>query len=263
MAKWKCPRCSTNNDETVLRCADCGLIRGGVVVPGSRPPSEPTAWPGRVEPPAPDVAPDLGSPDRVTGEVGADRATDPVAAPAADSAVPGWPQPSLEAPPPTPLWRRLPWGWALTFVLVAGGAIGSLIFNAGRSGTGEIDRPGDLTVADLRVGDCFDLKDPTADEVEQVAARPCAEAHQYEMFFIGPHPDGTFPDDEAFMTFVEGTCLPAFEAYVGRAFADSVLDINWLVPTSSGWTFGDRTVQCAVYDPATDRLTASLKGSRR
>lgn len=232
MAKgWKCPRCSTTNADGVLRCAACGLIRGGVVVPGSRPES---ATPARSPIPAP--------------------------------AVPGWPQPGAEAlssAPPAPLWRRLPWGWALTFVLVGGGAIGGLIFNAGRSDTGEINKPGDLTISDLRVGDCYDLKDPTADEVEQVIARPCAEEHQYELFFIGDVPGTTFPDAAAFEGFVGANCLPAFEAFVGRDYADSELDINWLSPTNIGWRLGDRTVQCSVLDPRVERLTGSLKGTSR
>lgn len=270
MAKgWKCPRCSTNNSDAALRCVECGLMRGGVVVPGSHQPSGPAAWPGSIGPPSSAAEPALGSREQGAGETDFDRAAgfdegpDLGAGLDADPAHVGWPPPVPDVSPATPLWRRLPWGWALTFVLVGGGAIGGLIFNAGRSDSGEINKPGDLTVADLRVGDCYDLKDPTADEVEQVVARPCSEEHQFELFFLGDHPGGTYPDDAAFLTFVEATCLPAFEAFVGATFDESVLDINWLSPTSAGWSLGDRTVQCAVFHPLNERLTSSLKGTNQ
>ena len=42
-----------------------------------------------------------------------------------------------------------------------------------------------MTAADLRVGDCFDLKDPAADEIDDVTAGPCTAAHEFEMFFVG------------------------------------------------------------------------------
>lgn len=159
------------------------------------------------------------------------------------------------------MWQRLPWGWVLTFLIVGGGAIGGLIFNAGRSDTGEIAKPGDLTVGDLRVGDCYDLKDPTAEELDQVIARPCTDEHEFEMIFVGSLAAGAFPEADGFMTYVDEHCLAAFETFVGTSYADSRLDVFWLEPTQAAWTAGDRSVQCAVYDPRNARLTGSLKGS--
>ena len=261
MAKgWKCPRCSTNNGETALNCSNCGLIRGGVVVPGTYPPAQPPSWPTPSVASDPGPAPDSGGAGSTAdGPVGAmDAGLD------AGSAEAGEPSSLWSATPAAkPLWRRLPWGWVLTLVLVGGGAIGGLIFNAGRDDTGEIAKPGDLTVGDLRVGDCYDLKDANAEEVDQVTARPCGVEHEFEMFFVGEVPAGTFPDTDGFLTFVDENCLSAFGAFVGTAYADSQLDVFWLEPTRAAWTAGDRTIQCAVYDPSDARLTGSLAGSNR
>jgi len=262
MAKgWKCPRCSTSNGEAAFNCTSCGLIRGGVVVPGSYgPPAQAAAWPSSAGP----GTPDSGATD---GRAGAPtKASDSLA-----GASPGSPEDDGLTPPPSvweqapaakPMWQRLPWGWVLMLVLVGGGAIGGLIFNAGRSDTGEIAKPGDLTVGDLRVGDCYDLKDPTAEELDQVIARPCTHEHEFEMIFVGSLEAGAFPGADGFATYVDEHCLAAFETFVGTPYADSRLDVFWLEPTQAAWTAGDRSVQCAVYDPRNARLIGSLKGSR-
>lgn len=252
MAKgWKCPRCSTNNEETAFNCSNCGLIRGGVVVPGTYLPAQ-TSTHSHATASASDVA---AEPDG-SAQAGAVGGLDAGPGDGADS-----PSVWSATPAPKPIWQRLPWGWVLTFVLVGGGAIGGLVFNAARADTGEISKPGDLTVGDLRVGDCYDLKDATAEQVDQVTALPCTVEHEYEMFFVGAVPVGTFPGTDGFLSFVDKNCLPAFEAFVGTAYADSQLDVFWLEPTEAAWASGDRTVQCAVYHPSKARLTGSLKGS--
>jgi hypothetical protein len=187
------------------------------------------------------------------------------ATPAASPAVPdptAWATPA--APPASvPLWRRLPIGGIFILVLIVAGGVGGLIFNASRSSTGEIVKEGDLTAADLRVGDCFDLKDPAADLIEDVTAVPCTAAHEYEMVFTGSLAEGAYPSDDAFTAFFTANCIPAFDTYVGKAYLDSELDIFWLTPTSDAWDQGDRSIQCAAYHPRISRLTETLKGSNR
>ena len=162
-----------------------------------------------------------------------------------------------------PLWRRIPIGWLIFAVLIAGGAITGWYFNASRSTTGEITKAGDMTAADLRVGDCFDLKDPAANEIEDVTAGPCTAAHEFEMFFVGTMPAGEFPAETVFETYVNDNCGPAFGTYVGKPYADSELSMYWLAPTDEGWRAGDHSVQCAVYHPRVHVQTQSLKGSNQ
>ena len=171
-------------------------------------------------------------------------------------------QPQASAAP-VPLWRRIPIGLIVFLVLVVGGGISSWYFGAGRTDTGEIAKPGDLTATDLRVGDCFDLKDPTAEEIEEVAARPCAQAHEFELFFTGSLPEGAYPAQPVFEAYMQDNCMPAFVAFVGKVYEDSELDVYWLSPTTEAWRQGDRSVQCAVYHPRIHELTESLKGSKR
>jgi hypothetical protein len=120
-----------------------------------------------------------------------------------------------------------------------------------------------MTANDLRVGDCFDIKDPDAEEISDVTAHPCTEAHEYEVFHVGVLADGVYPGDDTLTEYVIGNCAPAFDAYVGRAYTDSQLDFSWLYPSGDSWGDGDRSVQCAAYDPRNSRLTISLKGSEQ
>jgi hypothetical protein len=238
MAKsWKCARCATENAESAVSCQGCGMIRGAVVTTvnvGQTPP---------VPPP-------------------------PVPSPPASSSLAGA-QPPLESwqvqtPPVKPRRRmRLPVQLVLLALLIGGGAIYGYINNAGRSGNGDINKAGELSVNDLRVGDCFDLADPNASAVEKTAAKPCTESHQYEIFFEDKMPDGAFPDSSVVKTWVQANCLPAFATYVGQTYDNSKLEVSWFRPNSEGWSSGDHVVQCTVYDPNNSLLTASLKGAKR
>lgn len=254
---WKCPRCSTQNGEGVMNCAKCGLIQGGVFVPSTYvPPEAPDA------PETPDAAAAAGTHTPLPSGPGfaALTPTGPELGPAAA----GWVPPYPIAPAPTrPFWRRIPIGLLIFAVLIGGGAVAGFITNASRSSTGDITKGGDLTSNDLRVGDCWDMKDPTADTIDNVAAKPCSDAHEYEVYYIASMPEGAYPGESAFTDYVDATCVPAFQTYVGTAYDGSDLDISWLYPGDDGWAAGDRTVECSVYDPNDQRLTASLRSSRR
>jgi hypothetical protein len=83
------------------------------------------------------------------------------------------------------------------------------------------------------------------------------------MFFVGSMPVGDYPAESVFETYVTDNCYPAFGAYVGKAYADSELSMQWLAPTAEGWRAGDHSVQRAVYHPRVHRQTQSLKGSKQ
>ena len=232
--RWKCARCAADNDETAVSCASCGLIRGGVVVqPNTLAPRVATQAEAPVGP---------GDDDRME-------------ATAVDA--------DAVAAPSRPLWRRIPTGWAIVIAIVVVSSVAGLIFNATRSSTGEIDKAGDLAASELRVGDCFDLKDPAAEQVGDVTARPCTQEHEYELFAAAVMPAGDFPAQATLDSFANDTCTPAFESYIGKPYTESPLEIFVLQPTSDAWSGGDRSVQCAVYHPRVHRLTESLKGSNQ
>jgi Septum formation len=285
--RWTCARCSAENESWAVGCAKCGTVRADLSVAGAQSdattPATPTS-PSEGSPPA-DSTPAWGAPPQAQSPTPTPTPTPAwggqVAQPASTSAVPpeeiaaisAGATPSstptgLEgyAPPPVakePLWKRLPLGLIVIGFFIAAGAVGGLIFNASRGESGEITKTGDLAATDLRAGDCFDLKDPSAEEIGDVTGIPCTAEHEYETFFIGTMPEGPFPNDDGFIAWLDGNCRPAFETYVGMAYENSELDIFWLQPTSEAWNDGDRSIQCALYHPRIHRLTESLKGSAR
>jgi hypothetical protein len=239
-------------------------------------------------------------------------ATDAVSTPTNGSAsIAGWTPPPWTAGPDTqagwspppwspdaaharPFWRRIPAVWLIVGALVLVGAFAGWYFDeatpvnpdrpatlpdASRAATGEIDKSGNLSVVDLRVGDCFDLKDPSADQIGNVNAVPCTSEHEFEVFYVGAMGKGSYPTDAAgqrrnhgrqvlqidgaFGTYVDQNCMPAFGAYIGKAWDDTALDIYWVVPTDDAWRSGDRTMQCAAFYPGIYRLTWSLRGTRQ
>jgi hypothetical protein len=246
-----------------MNCAKCGLIQGGVFVPSTYvPPEAPAAAqpsPNPVAEPQPWPVADPSALPPAAHGVGA-----PLLLGSEEQAGTGWVPPYPVVPPARrPIWRRLPVGLLIFGVLVVGGAVAGFITNASRSSTGDITKGGDMSSSDLRIGDCWNLKDPTADTVDNVTAKPCTESHKYEVFFVGPMDGVNYPTDDQFTTYVTNNCLPAFTSYVGVVYDDSKLEISWLVPLNDGWTSGDRAVECSVYDPNDDQLTASLRSSRR
>ncbi|HET6744548.1 MAG TPA: septum formation family protein [Candidatus Limnocylindria bacterium] len=136
-------------------------------------------------------------------------------------------------------------------------------FSARRDDSGQIANVGDMQVQDLRVGDCFDLKDPDAVEVAEVEAKPCTNPHEYELFHVANMPDGEFPADPVVTTFVEAECVTAFSQYVGIDYQQSALYFSWFAPSDETWSDGDRAVQCAAYDPENTELTSSVRNAAR
>ena len=131
-------------------------------------------------------------------------------------------------PPPwttrRPLWRRMPARLLIAgaFVLVV--AVAGLYFNASRSATGEIDKSGDLSVVDLRVGDCFDDKDLFADQIGDVKAVPCTTEHEFEVFYVGAMGDGSYPTGDALRTDhrVRDVCGPELRPRVPCLYRQGV-----------------------------------------
>lgn len=124
---------------------------------------------------------------------------------------------------------------------------------------------GEVAVTTLNVGDCFQL--PTEDaEVDRVRAQPCDDPHEAEIYarFDLGRPSGA-PDDDKIRAEAEKGCATAFERFVGRPFDSSTrLRIFLLRPYQKSWaTEPDHSVRCAVYDPAGEVTTRTLRGADR
>ena len=117
--------------------------------------------------------------------------------------------------------------------------------------------PTTTDVFSLAVGDCFLELD--GNEVPLV---PCDEPHDNEVFHLHDIEATERPSDEEMTTIVEQECHPAFESYVGTAYASSELYIRTLKPSEDTWSQGDRELVCILYDPD-GQITGSAAGTNR
>lgn len=121
--------------------------------------------------------------------------------------------------------------------------------------------PESVDVFSLAVGDC--INDAAEDEVTDVEALDCALPHDYEVFSDFELEGDTFPGDEQVQTLAEDGCLQAFPAFAGIAYDDSVLDINYFLPTQESWETGDdRLVSCLIFEPDVQSV-GTLAGAAR
>ncbi|PPF17831.1 hypothetical protein C5D25_16720 [Rathayibacter sp. AY1D7] len=126
---------------------------------------------------------------------------------------------------------------------------------------GTVATAGVTDVFSLRRGDC--LADPGDDRIADVDVVPCAEEHELEVFHTFAQPGDRYTSRNTLLAQAEAGCEPEFGAVMGIAYGDSALEYRSLVPSEVGWRHGDRTIVCAVLDPADDSTTGSLFGSAR
>lgn len=113
---------------------------------------------------------------------------------------------------------------------------------------------------ELTTGQCFD--EPDSEEVLNVEIVDCADPHDLEVYETADLPDQTF-DAATVDTAAFEICLAAFDGFVGTPYADSELDIYYLIPSEESWSDGDREVVCAVYDLSGEQLTGTAENIRR
>ena len=182
---------------------------------------------------------------------------DPSAAAASPTAAP-------TAETERPLWQRLPMRFAWVGVVAVVGVVGA-VTAASRDDSGAIVGSGNLHIADVRVGDCFDLNDGAdIEEVGEIRAIPCEEPHTFEAYFTSELAGGSFPSRSVLDAETEAACLPSFEPYVGRDYETSELYVTTFEPTPESWGQGDRGILCVVSTfEAETPLTGSVRESGR
>ncbi len=115
-------------------------------------------------------------------------------------------------------------------------------------------------VFDLSVGDCFDDPDDFS-EVSSVEIVDCAEPHDNEVYHLFDLPDGDYPGSASVEASAVEGCLAAFDAFVGKDYAESRLDITYFYPSPETWEGEDREVVCSLYDLNGTPMTDSRRGS--
>lgn len=115
-------------------------------------------------------------------------------------------------------------------------------------------------VFSLTVGDCFNDPD-TLSEVSDVEMVECSEPHDNEVYATYDIAGSDFPGQDAVQADAAEGCVDRFEAYVGRDFMSSSLNVSALTPTDQSWGQGDREVVCFLFDLNFSQLTTSAKGT--
>jgi hypothetical protein len=213
---------------------------------------------------------------------------------------PATPPPSYQGQPGSqwyaPTGRRRRRGlWVAVIAAVCGAVIAALVvtLGAGHYGTSAAGQSpslgfsivppaptatptvGNLTLAQLRVGDCLtgaDLQLDTAKPWPQLAeAVPCGQRHTAEVFLADnrfwPESLG-YPGSGPVVKAADAACNRAFRSYVGIAYDKSIYTWTNILPDASTWPRGDRGLHCVAYystshDRAGAYLTGSIKGSRK
>jgi predicted small secreted protein len=150
----------------------------------------------------------------------------------------------------------------ITFIVAAALLLAGCGDNAVRGEDDQVVEAGDVGAFEVRVGDCFDDGQLSAEasEVQEVDAIPCDQPHDNEVYAIFELPDGDYPGEEAVVEQSGEGCDERFAEFTGTAYQDSQLEITQLFPTEDSWnTLDDREVVCAVYDPS-GPVEGSLQG---
>lgn len=131
-----------------------------------------------------------------------------------------------------------------------------------RDEAGNVVTGGEVGAFRIQLGDCIET--PPVGEFESLAAAPCSEPHESEVFHALMLADRTtFPGTETISQEAADGCYSAFTGFVGQTYEYSSLDFSTIGPTKATWDeFDDREVLCVVFDPA-GATVGSLRDSRR
>jgi Septum formation len=166
--------------------------------------------------------------------------------------------PTQQADPGWRKWLRFWWIPAIVVVLAVG-----YFTTARRGDDGTLSTAGNVTVDDLRVGDCFNSAEEET-EIADVDGVPCTEPHAFEVFAVADYNGSEYPASDAqFEEAFFDVCVPPFKDYVGMPYEDSELWASAITPTESGWNDGDREFICHLHTEEADPLTESQRNANR
>lgn len=129
----------------------------------------------------------------------------------------------------------------------------------------EFQAPEEQSVFDITVGDCVTQPEEESSEYQTLEIVPCTQPHEYEVFYEFDVTDIDEFDKTAIENQIAEQCYgQPFEDFIGTAYDQSTLGVQYLMPTQGSWDENnDRLVSCMVYEADdTNETTQSLEGSR-
>lgn len=148
--------------------------------------------------------------------------------------------------------------FAAYIIAALGFGIYGAVTDVDRDDSGAIVGQGSLDAFEVRLGDCFNDPGYEADEFSNFPGVPCTEPHDNEAFAVFDLTHSSYPEYDI-ADISEASCVDRFEAYVGRDYESSSLDVVTMYPSLESWDQSDREVVCAVYDMSGSKLVGTVK----
>jgi len=150
--------------------------------------------------------------------------------------------------------------WAIYILAALGFVIYGAVTDADRDDSGAIVGGGTVDAFSVQMGDCFNDAGTFDDQVISVPGVPCSEPHDNETFAVIDVNFDSYPADGNMDRLAYDACMVHFEAFVGREYETSVLEIATMYPSAESWEQNDREVVCAVFDVNARQLVGSAAG---
>lgn len=115
---------------------------------------------------------------------------------------------------------------------------------ARRDSTGVVTKAGNLTLDNIRAGDCLKLPAKLG-SLSSVTAVPCNTLHNAQVFAVLSSSDASYPGGTALAQEGLIACRAPAQAFVSQS-SPTTLQIADLVPTGAAWDRGSRTEVCAL-----------------
>jgi hypothetical protein len=151
-------------------------------------------------------------------------------------------------------------GWILGVLGVAGFGLFVWAVATDRIGNKNTAAP----VLEVEVGDCVE-KLPGLGVVSEVQLIECDQPHAAEVFHVGELDllgSRDFPGETTVSREVEAACLAEFQPFVGVAYSDSVLEVQYVQSNEIGWKITHGGYTCFLFEPGKN-VTGTLRNTRR
>jgi hypothetical protein len=138
-----------------------------------------------------------------------------------------------------------------------------LVWGRGLFG-GSAHSPRNVSVFDLKPGDCLNPPAQITAQLSSVEVLPCGTPHTQETYaLVDDRKAGSnYPGLVQLENFAKSGCLDDFAGYVGVPYQYSSLFYTYLLPSVRSWASDDRTVVC-ILTTTGQKVTGTWKGSKK